>query len=908
MSEMSISHYRLLERIGAGGMGEVYKAHDTTLDRTVAIKLLPESVVGDQDRVRRFMQEAKAASALNHPSILTIHEIGDFQGRHFIAMEFVDGETLRNRLEHGPLDLKRLLDTAIQVADGLSAAHAAGIVHRDIKPDNIMVRRDGISKILDFGLAKLSERPSSEPPAEVTTTTSDNATMMLPAGQRQSASGGPVSQSAATEPGMVMGTVGYMSPEQVRGQVVDHRSDIFAFGCVLYEMVTRRRPFEAGSPIEAMHKILAEQPPPIRDINPTAPVELQRIIRKAMAKDVDERYQSAKDFAIDLKELKREVESGAVSAAWPAVSGPVPTAGKKSYLNAANLSILIVVAFLLAGGLYLLFNKGAMAPAQVKLTKITTTGNSAAPAISPDRKWVAYVSGEPGEKTIWVKQIATSSAIQLVPPTDGRLADISFSTDGNWLYYCARPRGGTVNTLWRVPTLGGLPRRLLEDVDSAASFSPDGKRVVFARQRANEESSLIVADSDGSSEQQVIATTKDGVYVLPSWSPDGKLLALGYVDKKNPIAVRLMYMPSGGGALKPAEEGDWSGIQGLNWLPDGRGLLVSGKRQIVGQSQMWLVSPSNGEARQLTNDLNDYSGSGISPDGRALVCAQSSTATNLWKVPVVGSPEQNTKDAIQLTSGTALVVYPNVSPDGKQITYTSESAGNIDIWIMNADGSNPRPLTVESSLELDSQWSPDGKRIAYTSNRDKSFQIWVMDPDGSHQRAVTKGSLNAYATWSSDSKWIAYMSWRDGKPTLWKVPAEGGEAISLTNVYSHFPIWSPDGQSVLCWSMPDPPPAPPRLTLAPASGGGGLRRLNVEAEPFSYVRWTPTGEAISYVKSSGGTRNLVSQPLDGGPARPITSFPRGQQIFNFAWAKDGRSLVCARGTVTSDVVMLENFR
>ena len=362
-------------------MGEVYKAHDTVLDRTVAIKLLPASVVGDEDRVRRFVQEAKAASALNHPSILTIHEIGDFQGQHFIATEFVDGETLRSRLDHGPLDLKRLLEIAVQVADGLTAAHAAGIVHRDIKPDNIMVRRDGLSKILDFGLAKLLERSGSGPPSIPAGTSEDAATVILPSGATPS-EGSLASAAAATEPGMVMGTVGYMSPEQVRGKAADHRSDLFAFGCVLYEMVTRRRPFEAGSPVEVMHKILAEQPQSIHEISPNTPVELQRIIRKAMAKDVEERYQTAKDLAIDLKELKREVESGAISAAWPAVSGPATALRQKSSLNPATWSIISVAALVLVGALYVLISKRDAGPSQIKLSKITATGNSSAPASS----------------------------------------------------------------------------------------------------------------------------------------------------------------------------------------------------------------------------------------------------------------------------------------------------------------------------------------------------------------------------------------------------------------------------------------------------------------------------------------------------------------------------------------------
>lgn len=909
MASPSVSHYKLIERIGAGGMGEVYRAHDTQLERPVAIKLLAPSVASDEERIRRFVQEAKAASALNHPSILTIYEVGQSGEQHFIAMEFVDGETLRQRLDRGPLDLKQILDIAIQIADGLAAAHAAGIVHRDIKPDNIMLRQDGIAKILDFGLAKLAEKNRDPQPAPVPQGGSlgEAQTMIMPA--TEEATGDTRSLTApVTQPGIVMGTVGYMSPEQVRGEAAGHRSDIFSFGCVMYEMAANHRPFEAATTIETLHKILKEQPPAIRECSADTPIELQRIVRKAMAKDVNDRYQNAKDLSIDLRELKREVDSGEFSVPFggtSAASASVSAISKRSPMMVAAIVAAVVVTVAVAASIFHALRRPEGAPRLGHLTKVTATGRARTPAISADKKYVAYVAGEPGENSVWVKQIATGSSVQIVPPGNSNVNGVRFSPDSNWVLYRQTPAEGVRASLWQVPALGGIARKILDDVDSTPSFSPDGKRMVFARQLGFPESTIVVANADGAGAQSVLASTRDGFYFEPRWSPNGNQIAAVYVEKTNPLFARVQLLPSTGGEAKNVGSFGWAQIAGIEWMPDGRRLLLSSKRQIQDSFQLWTLGVASGNTRQLTNDLDDYAGIGVSTDGQSIVSAKTTTATQLWKVSVTGSPEQNAIESAQITTGTAVVDQPSVSPDGRRIAYMSDTSGNLDIWVMNANGSEAHQLTTESSIEIYPSWSPDGQHIAFNSNRDGSFQLWMTDADGSNARQITHGFQNIGASWSPDSKWITYHSLREGKTTVWKVPIEGGQPVQVTTSRSILPWWSPDGKSILCWIIPETPGALPQLTVIPADGGEPLTTVNI---PFLLnARWSPDGKSVTYAKSEKGESNLFKKPLDGKPEQLLTSFPKGLQTFTFGWAHDGLFLVSSRGTVTTDIVMIENF-
>ncbi len=485
--EDEISHYRIVGPLGVGGMGEVYLAHDKSLGRNVALKILPPHLVRSEERVRRFVLEAKSASSLNHPNVVTIHEIGldtvrpasepDSSAVHFISMELVNGKTLSALIHEEHTHVRILIGWLAQAADGIAKAHAAGIVHRDLKPGNIMVTNDGFAKVLDFGLAKLTERSDAE---------SDATNAATVAHER-------------TAEGMVVGTTGYMSPEQVRGKSVDFRSDIFSFGCILYEAATGRRAFAADSAVETMHKILNASPSPVEELNAQVPAELRRLIRRCLHKNPEQRLQSMKDVALELREIESEYDalsasssSGDSSAASVAAAPPK----RASVLPWLVSGVVVLVALALAmWGL----RRGAPLSEsfqKMRMTTLTSTGDVVDAALSPDGRYLAYVSERAGRRSLTVRQVATGSDVVIVPPGEARLGFPSFSSDGNYLYYTApRPDQQNYMTLYQVPSLGGRSNEIAFDVDSRASASPDGKQLAFVRHTsAPQQGRLIVLD------------------------------------------------------------------------------------------------------------------------------------------------------------------------------------------------------------------------------------------------------------------------------------------------------------------------------------------------------------------------------------------------------------------------------
>src|SRR5256886_827072 len=552
---IKLGRYEIRSQIGEGGMGEVYLAQDTKLDRKIALKTLPAELAGNSDRMRRFVQEAKAAAALNHPHIAHIYEIGEHDGVNFIAMEFVDGFTLRQLIHEKQTDLPKLLRYLQHAADGLAKAHAAGIVHRDLKPDNIMVTREGHAKILDFGLAKLIEPQGYS-------------------GQKPDREGGLSEVATAlmqqhSTPGAVLGTVGYMSPEQAQGKIneIDHRSDIFSFGCILYEAITRRKAFAGKDAIDSLNKIIREQPTPITNFNPDVPYDVQRIVRRCLAKDPEERYQTIKDVAIEIKDVRRDLQGRAginttvppasiagstsqqgadashISAA-PTSLSPTPSSthpsgaeyivsGIKQHKTVASVVVALVL-LVIAGigyGIYKWVAKqGKPAPSfqSAKFTRLTTSGKASDAAISPDGKYVAHVKTDAGQQSLWLRQVETTSDTQIVPPSQQNYYGITFSKDGDYIYYVlVEPNNPATRALYQVPVLGGASRKLIEKVASPVSLSPDGTRLAFMRDSQTQRS-LAVANADGTSERQVaVRKLTNGIYSTagPSWSPDGKLLA-----------------------------------------------------------------------------------------------------------------------------------------------------------------------------------------------------------------------------------------------------------------------------------------------------------------------------------------------------------------------------------------------
>jgi Tol biopolymer transport system component len=911
-------------------MGEVYKATDTRLDRPVALKILPAALVADPDRVRRFIGEAKAASALNHPHIITIYEIGEAQldsgngdsVAHYIAMEFISGATMHVKIHRERLDPKKLLDYFAQTADGLAKAHAAGIVHRDLKPENIMVTEDGYAKILDFGLAKLIESDglqASADPGEAATAVMDK-----------------------TRPGVVMGTIGYMSPEQAQGKVVDQRSDIFSFGCILYEAATRTKPFQGDSAIDSLHKIVYAQAPPIGANNPDAPAELQRIIRKCLAKDPAERYQSIKDIAIDLRDLIKEYDSqprvsGLSQTATPAQGYQAVTSQQSAHFSIAEaptiitapsgavtgpmsgivpaprasgkrlaMFVALVAAVVAAVSIWFFIGRKpgrTLGPAfeNTVISKLTTTGKAMGAVISPDGKYVVHIVNEAGKQGLWMRQTATSSNVPIVPPDDSYFVGLTFSPDGNYVYFVKGASGASIRSLYQVPVLGGAQRKLIEDVDSAITFSPDGKRFAFIR-HSSSESSLMVVNADGSGEQKLQSHKQPDLFLQVEWSPDDKVVAAttrkisgGYRNEM--VAVQLS-----DGSEKVIGTQKWLALGGFEWLADGSGLVVSALDQTPGsrQLQIWQISYPDGVAKRITNDLNNYNGVSLSADSSSLVTVQADAVANIWV-----APNGDATRARQVTSGSGRHDQLTLAPDGR-IVYISNAGGGADIYLMDADGKNSRQLTADAGVNVFPSVSPDGRYLVFDSNRGGNqavFNVWRADLDGTNLRQLTQGEGEYFPVCSADGKWVVYSPLQSNSQlSMWKMPIDGGDAVRIIDRIAVKPAVSPDGKWIAFQTSGEQSASGPKLGIIPFDTGQPLKLLDVKLTQY---RWSGDSKAILYLDEKEGVSNIWSQAVDGGPPKQMTKFT-SDQIFSFDWSRDGKLLACSRGVVTTDVVLIKN--
>ena len=929
----TLSHYRIVSKIGEGGMGEVYLAQDTKLDRKVALKILPADVASNNDRMERFVREAKSAAALNHPHIAQVFEIGEHNGAHFIAMEFIDGVTLGDKIHRERTELKSLLKVLQQVAEGLSKAHAAGIVHRDLKPDNIMITRDGFAKVLDFGLAKLVEK---------------NGPVL---GQSEDSNAPTNVMHQGSVPGMVMGTVGYMSPEQAQGKTdqIDQRSDIFSFGCMLFEAATRHKPFEGESIIKSLHSLIYEPAPQIKDLNPSAPADLQRIVRRCLAKDPDERYQSIKEVAIELKELRREMESGAdFDTSVPASAGASATVearateqtGRTSSSSVEHIGhrihrrktaafVMVALALVACIGLaYLLFQLWAAKTSvahfeNMNITRVTGEGNVESVTVSPDGKYIAYSIEESGKRSLWTKHLGTGSRVQIVAPVEASAMNAStFSPDGGYVYYTGvdekNPKGG----LYQAPVLGGVtPKKILADVSQPVSISPDGKQIAFGRYHlTSTEDELFVANIDGTNERSIVKVAEPDWLsgASAAWSPDGKMLAVGYGSQlRDPqqsrayyamtIAVVTLANPS----LKPITSRSWPYIGNVAWYSDGGAVVFIAREQRLAPLQIWQASYPDGEARRLTNDLSsyDYYSLSLTADGRALVAVQTDPVSNIWTAADgdasrarAVTPRRNVQEGHYGLAWT---------PDGK-LVYDSDVKSKASIWIVNTDGSDSRPLTDGSSDDYMPEVSPDGRYVVFASARN-GFQLWRMDIDGGNPKQLTFETGAPTCSISPDGRWVIYSLYLGG---IFKVSIDGGprtELVAKGNL--RYPQVSPDGKLV-AYAFDDEHTKRPKLAVIEFEGGSLVRTFALpvttgtsfyESSFYHGFHWSPDGRALIFINTLSGVSNLWRQPMDGGAAGQITNF-KTDLIYNFAYSGDGRQLAFARGNHTRDAVLISETK
>jgi serine/threonine protein kinase/Tol biopolymer transport system component len=922
-----LERYEILSQLGAGGMGEVYLARDTMLDRKVALKILPSDVASNQERMRRFQQEARAAAALNHPAIAHTYEIGEADGVNYIAMEFIEGVTLREKIHRDKAPLLKQLKYLAQVAEGLTKAHAAGIVHRDLKPDNIMITRDDYAKILDFGLAKLVQAIVA--PDQTSDSSSVVATAVIP---------------QHSLPGTVMGTAGYMSPEQAQGRVneIDHRSDIFSFGCILFEAATGHRAFEGQDALDSMHKIVHAPTPLIRDSNPNAPNELQRIVRRCLAKEPDKRYQSIKEVAIELEELGEDLKGGAdlensvqrasvdgstsgsstrtasthqTATGTSAIGESRPTSSAEylvSEIKQHKVGILLAVVGLIiaiAGAAYWLYQSRGKTktaePLSLKITRLTSTGKAALAAISPDGKYVVYAQDEEGQQSLWMAQVAVSSNVQIVPPAEVNYLGITFSSDGNFIHYVRTDKDNRSGALYQMPVLGGNARKLLVNIESTVSLSPDGKRLAFERTDPSQnEDALMVADADGTGER-TLTTRKypnNFVGVGPAWSPDGKVIAFGQENVVGALYRSVVGVWVADGKEQPITSQRWEGnsLEGIAWLSDGSGVLVTASEQAGALPQVWLLAWPGDEARRVTNGLDGYTGISLTADSGALAAVRSERVVNLWVTPTGDASR-----ARQITSGTERQDGTRGlawTPDGK-ILYFSLAGGNQNIWVMEADGTGNRQLSPNARRNRDAVVSPDGRYIVWESNRTGSNNIWRMDIDGGALKQLTHSDSGSdhFPHISPDGKWVFYMSGTSEGHRLWKVSIDGGEPVQQSEKSSGAPGISPDGKTRVATYGQG------KIAVIPFEGGAPISVMDLQTEPRSSIRWTPDGRSIAFVRTTNGVSNIWAQPLAGGEPKQLTVF-KDQRIFNFAWSLDGKQLALSRGVVNSDVVLISGFK
>ena len=891
MIEETISHYRILQKLGEGGMGEVYLAEDTLLNRKVAIKFLPADSVADMQAKRRLIREAQAAAMLDHPNICPIHEVGEEDGRSFIVMQYVEGETLADLIRRKPLELPQFFNIAAQVAGALVEAHSHQIIHRDIKPQNIVITPRGQAKVLDFGLARVIR--------ELDVLKSEAET-----------------QSLLTEPGMIVGTVAYISPEQAAGKPVDARSDIFSFGAVLYEMVTRHRAFLGDSQMAILAAVLNQEPTPLPA---KVPNDLVKIILRCLRKDPSRRYQTMADLKVALEDVREE--SGSVSK--------VHAPSRRPWILAALLSMLVVAAFLAWQPWRA--PESTEPPRAVPLT--TLTGVARYPSFSPDGNYVAFTWSGPKQDNpdIYVQQIGSGSPARRT--TDpGNDYNPVWSPDGRSIAFLRSQSDAGKSELRLIPSLGGTERKVAEIrvrggiwiTPPYLAWCPDSDCLVVTDSPGEGKPDALFVVLLETGEKRPLTNPQPPVQAdtNPAVSPDGNWLVF---RRTNNLFNGELYRLALGRDLTAAGEPQRLTPATLDanhptWMPDSKEILFSvfteGLRRLV------VVGEEPGESTPAR--LPFVGEDGLTPvvsrpqHGRPprLVYLRSFTDENIWRVETSAPGATASSPPVVFISSTRGEWFPQFSPDGRRVVFSSNRSGEGAIWLADADGSNTTRLATLGAFATGSpRWSPEGDMIAFHSNPEGQGEVYVVPAAGGKPRNLTSNpATDSFPSYSRDGRWIYFSSNRTGEHRIWKIPASGGDAVKVTDDVGYLPIESPDGAYLYYVETMDKPSPLWRL---PTSGGVPVNVLEgvlignfVVREGGIYYIDKPTGQGgVHYLDLPSGETRLQYFNL---ATRRSTTMARNLGNVNDPFltvSPDGRTILYSRtDSSVNDLMLVENFR